>query len=60
MGISTQTTPEPGVIMFPTTARATHQMVLIVFVVHEVEEATYALVIIILVAVWLYNTRSLR
>ena len=48
MSTGIQTTPEPGVITFLTTARA---MVLIVSVVHEVEEATYALVIIILVAI---------
>ena len=58
MSTSTQTTPEPGVITFLTMARATHQMVLIVSVVYEVEETTYAL--IILVAIRLYNTRSLR
>ena len=58
MGLSTQTTPEPGVITFLTIARTIHQMVLIVSVVHGVEEATYAL-IIILVAIWLYDTHSL-
>ena len=51
MSTSTQTMPEPGVITFLPIARAIYQMVLIVSVVHEVEEATYALVIIILVAI---------